>query len=365
MPKPGAGHYEGLDALRGVAAIAVVLYHRRWWHAEGPFLEHAFLAVDFFFALSGFVIAHAYQRRLQQGMALGEFVALRLIRLLPMLLLAGAVAASLPLWRVLRHGVVVEDAVWWAVLANALALPTPVVLAAEPEAPFPMNDPSWSLCFELAMNLAFALAVPWLTRARLVAAIGLGLLALAWAAWGNPEGLKPLGNTWQHLAAGVPRTSFSFLLGVALYRLQAAAPRGLPGAVALAGALLVASFTPPLAFDHTRAYQLACVALLYPAIIVFVARQPSGGRWARLARGLGAVSYPLYILHDPLYAWLDRVLTPDVPGRLWIALAVIVAASAAALRLVDEPVRRRLSRWQRQRAARRAGAPNAAGPQAH
>ena len=86
-------HFEVLDGLRGTAAFAVVLFHIFEWlfprYADNP-LRHAYLAVDFFFMLSGFVIGYAYDDRWPK-MKIGEFLRTRLIRLHPLVLLGVAI----------------------------------------------------------------------------------------------------------------------------------------------------------------------------------------------------------------------------------------------------------------------------------
>jgi len=74
--------YEALDGLRGVAAVAVMLYHIGGWTGRPWLAAHGYLAVDFFFCLSGFVLAHAYGRR-EIGW-LG-YMRARLIRLWPLI----------------------------------------------------------------------------------------------------------------------------------------------------------------------------------------------------------------------------------------------------------------------------------------
>src|ERR1700761_6004380 len=80
--KPHA--YPALDGLRGVAAIAVMLHHFRPLTAPWLF-AHGYLAVDLFFLLSGFVIAHAYDARFRKGLGVPAFLVIRLIRLWPMI----------------------------------------------------------------------------------------------------------------------------------------------------------------------------------------------------------------------------------------------------------------------------------------
>ena len=83
--KPDKQHvFLELDAMRGVAAICVMLYHYSPFLSASKVLPSAYLAVDMFFLLSGFIIAHAYRARLLAGMSLGKFAVVRIIRLYPL-----------------------------------------------------------------------------------------------------------------------------------------------------------------------------------------------------------------------------------------------------------------------------------------
>src|SRR5580698_9043340 len=75
--------FSALDGLRGVAAISIVVFHYSQ-NLGWELLPNAYLAVDFFFMLSGFVLAHAYEARLRSGQAVAEFMQRRLIRLYPL-----------------------------------------------------------------------------------------------------------------------------------------------------------------------------------------------------------------------------------------------------------------------------------------
>ena len=86
-------HFAILDGLRGVAALAIVLFHFMEWvytDPSGNFIAHGFLAVDFFFCLSGFVIGYAYDDRIRQ-LGLASFFRLRLIRLHPLVILGSVI----------------------------------------------------------------------------------------------------------------------------------------------------------------------------------------------------------------------------------------------------------------------------------
>ena len=90
-------HYEILDGLRGVAAVMVVIFHLFEAHAGGSHLtqiiNHGYLAVDFFFMLSGFVIGYAYDDRWNR-MTVGTFFKRRIIRLHPMVIMGSIVGAA-------------------------------------------------------------------------------------------------------------------------------------------------------------------------------------------------------------------------------------------------------------------------------
>src|ERR687885_1577591 len=89
MPLSTKPHFAILDGLRGVAALAIVVFHFMEWVYTDPsqnFIAHGFLAVDFFFCLSGFVIGYAYDDRIGQ-LGLATFFSLRLIRLHPLVVL--------------------------------------------------------------------------------------------------------------------------------------------------------------------------------------------------------------------------------------------------------------------------------------
>src|SRR6204780_4912905 len=85
----GKEHFEVLDGLRGSAAFLIVIFHlfnySFGFHGPWALVKHAYLAVDFFFALSGFVVAYAYDDRWTR-MTILQFFRIRLIRLHPLVL---------------------------------------------------------------------------------------------------------------------------------------------------------------------------------------------------------------------------------------------------------------------------------------
>ncbi|UYY57060.1 acyltransferase family protein [Sphingomonas sp. S2-65] len=342
-PARGAQHILALDGLRGIAALAIILYHRRWWAAsDRDFLQHAYLAVDFFFLLSGLVIARAYEAGLHSGaMRWTDFALLRVVRLYPLLVIGALLGA---LFLCLR-GVADQD---YGLVGRALGglpfagllLPLPPMLF---ELPFAMNEPSWTLFFELVANLAFALAAPRLSNRTLAITIAIfaGLLILVAVQF---DGLNT-GWRWETLHGGAARVGFSFLLGVGLHR--AARCGRLPRLQAgswLPAVLLVAVFCPSL-FPRTMnaSYDIAAAMLLFPAIIVLGCNCRPTTRVAPLLRGAGLLSYPAYIIHVPLLALYEAMIWRlGLPNLVMLGLGTAATGVAAWLlaRYYDAPVRK-------------------------
>src|SRR5258708_29274927 len=91
----GKEHFEVLDGLRGSAAILIVIFHvfnySFGWDTPLSLMHHAYLAVDFFFGLSGFVVAYAYDDRWTRMSTL-QFFRIRLIRLHPLVLVCATLS---------------------------------------------------------------------------------------------------------------------------------------------------------------------------------------------------------------------------------------------------------------------------------
>ena len=335
-------HYLALDGLRGIAAIIVMFYHRQYWSHDGLPFEHAGLAVDFFFMLSGFVMSLAYERKINAGMAFLHFAAIRLARLGPMLLLGtllgiiyyGILAAKHKYHFGLTEGL--------AMLLSLFALPTPFPTAFFPATAFPVNGPAWSLFFELIANAIFALVLP---RLRGLVLIALVMLPFVWLAFGVGEhgSVQNFGNAYGQTWLGLPRVLFPFFIGVILHRLEAKSrlPH-IPGGFWLAGAFLVGSFMLAVPPEYKGWYELTCVALVCPAVIVLGASARLSSSTGRLAAWLGRISYPVYILHIPLLNWYESISGVHSLSSLVLAGGLIILASQLAIGVWDNPIRRRL-----------------------
>ncbi len=352
---PARQHFLTLDGLRGVAAIAVLLYHRRGW--IGPeALGHGYLAVDFFFVLSGFVIGYAYEQRLRSGrLGFGHFVRLRIIRLVPLLALGALLGTGALILNAIEHRWL--GGVAKAILAfplAALALPAPPQLV---RAPFSTNPPSWSLFFEICANLAYAAVVRWLSD-RVLAAV-LILSALALVAVACAYGGVAVGWQGATLAVGFVRIACPFAAGVLLFRLRTRGLLPRMGCPAWLLAIVLAAIfaVPLLAPAWNTAFDLAASLLVLPAIVAAGSLHEPSGRWLPLVALSAELSYPVYILHYPLLELLGELgdaLSLSRGMQLVLTVAIILPLSLLAARRFDEPLRASLrSRFQGRRARMR------------
>ncbi len=190
-------HYPLLDGLRGVAAFLVVWYHifEGFQFAGGKptidFINHGYLAVDFFFILSGFVIGYAYDDRWGKTLTLGGFFRRRLIRLHPMVVMG----ATIGLISFLLTGMERWDGTTSTLSMTFLAfICSCLMIPALPGMPrevrgngemFPFNGPCWSLFFEYLGNIIYAFIIRKLPTKILAFLSFLLCCALAWFAITN------------------------------------------------------------------------------------------------------------------------------------------------------------------------------------
>lgn len=324
-----ARRFDTLDGLRGLAALVVMIFHFGMWTERRWMAPHGYLAVDFFFALSGFVVAHAYSERLRTMGWLG-FMAARVRRLWPMLalgMLLGAVNVFI------ANGPAGLPA---KVLAGLFLIPN---LTTRESYPFPLDPMAWSLFFEIAANAVWAvvaLRIRALGLAAAIVAAGLAMIFIGEAGLTGHPGVLDMGS--EPFWAGFPRVAFSYTIGLLCYRVVAsgrniaAQPWPIP-ALALLG-LLVIPRTSTL-------IDVALIATAVPVILLAGAAARSAGRIARVS---GDLSYPLYLLHAPIYflllagyqaaggSFVFAWMLPIVGG-------VSMAVSWAALKFYDEPFR--------------------------
>lgn len=336
----------GLDALRGVAALSVVIWHVNLHDLLGtaPFETHAYLAVDLFFMLSGFVMGQVYGAPLSRGEGLGRFLRARLTRLWP-LHLAGLLLGFLAFVVVRTDEARGVGGGLLLLLALAAAFLPWMFGGAARQETFPFNPPSWSLSVELWGNLAYGLIAPRLGRRVLGGCILAGAGLLVWTTvWG-----AGLNHGWRQfdLPVGWARFLFAFPVGVGLQRLWASGriaagrlPDWLP-ALVLAAML----FAPATDGPWSRGFDLLAVLAVFP-VLILAGAGAHGGTAASGVLALGArLSYPLYAVHTGavrLAAWAFMALHlggAPRPLKAFALLAAALLAAWAAERFFDRPLR--------------------------
>jgi peptidoglycan/LPS O-acetylase OafA/YrhL len=341
--------FHTLDALRGIAAIGVVVFHmsQLFTPIAAP---GGYLAVDLFFMMSGVVLSHAYEARFRAGMGTLDFMRARLIRLYP-LYLAGAL-----------FGIVVTLASWrgrnsqnWdsSSLSQAVALALfflPNFSARPVNEIFPLNIPCWSLFFEIVVNLLFVVLWPLLTSRRLIV-VSLFTAAAVGVAIANTGSIDQ-GSTGSSFGVGLARTIFGFSVGVLIARHIPRVHRGQNnlGILAIVAVVGIAIAGRPQ-LEFRALWDAACVLVVFPLTIYFGTLIDPGSRLRRLATFLGVTSYAIYVLHSPLSSVLNSA-TRAVGGGAGVGapysgiavLAILLTGCWLIDRYIDMPIRRQLGR---------------------
>jgi peptidoglycan/LPS O-acetylase OafA/YrhL len=336
--------FDVLNGLRGVAAIAVVNMHMSsYFGVLHP--ANVAPAVDFFFVLSGFVISYAYGRKLTSGLLWSRFFVARIIRLYPLYLL-GLVLGALVVW-FLEHPL--HPARFFSTLGiNLLMLPNPVAMDANTTPLFPMNFPAWSLFVELVANLVYAALAPRLTNRLLAVIVCGGFLGLV--ATGLTTGTLDQGTQRLQILGGLARVTFSFFAGVALYRRWTVRPTTIHVHPAMLFVLLLLPLMLKPAAPFGWLYEIGVLTLYMPAIVWLGSGSRALGVWLATSVALGALSYPLYMIHAPVWMAI-RTLEGWQPTSSLIGYApwsgILMTAGLCAVawwldKAVDYPLRQRL-----------------------
>ncbi len=362
---PTKNHYEVLDGLRGVAAIVVVIFHMfEPYDGENRFkqiINHGYLAVDFFFLLSGFVVAYAYDDRWDR-MTVWDFCKRRLIRLQPMVVMGSLIGAALFYFQTSSTvfplvGKTSVGHLFVVMLVGMTLIPLlPSMDVRGWDEMHPLNGPAWSLFFEYIANILYALGLRRLSKKALgFFVFAAGCFLLQYLVLG-PRGdvIGGWSVTPKELHVGFARLLYPFFAGMLLMRLGKRIH--VKGAFALCSLLLVVSLAVPRigGAAHLWAnglYDGFCIIVLFPIIVAMGAGESiTGGFSLRLCRFLGGISYPLYITHYPLIyiytVWVVQNRMPPARGIFWGILLLITAVTVAyaCLRFYDEPLRAWLNR---------------------
>ena len=366
--KDSKPHYALLDGLRGVAALLVVWYHVfEGFQFAGnkpviDFINHGYLAVDFFFILSGFVVGYAYDSRWGKTLTLGGFFRRRLIRLQPMVIMGAVIGAASFLISGMERWDGTHATLWLTFLAFVCGC---LMLPALPGMPrevrgngemFPLNGPCWSLFFEYIGNIVYALLIRRLST-RLLAVLSFALCcALTWFAVTDQSGYGSIGVGWTvdrtNILGGSLRMLCPFTMGILMSRIFKPM-KNVRGAFWTSAALLLAIFHVPYIYSEgalslNGVFEAACIIVVFPLVVWYAASgKTTDEASTRICRFLGDISYPLYIVHYPImyafYMWLIKTRQYTLHETWPAALAAVASSIVLAwlcLKLYDMPVRK-------------------------
>ena len=361
-------HYELLDGLRGIAALLVIWYHifEGYAFAGGTTIDtfnHGYLAVDFFFILSGFVIGYAYDDRWGKNFTMKDFIKRRLIRLHPMVIM-GAVVGAITFY--------IQGSVQWdgthigismvmlSLLCTIFFIPAMPGVGYEVRGNgemFPLNGPCWSLFFEYIGNILYALFIRRLSNKALTIVVVLLGVALASFAIFNVSGYGNIGVGWTldgvNFIGGLLRMLFP--MGMLLSRNFK--PMKLRGAFWICTLVMIALFAVPY-LEGTESictngiYEAFCIIIAFPILLwIGASGTTTDKKSTQICKFLGDISYPIYVIHYPFmylfYAWLIKNQLFTL-GETWqVALCVYawnILFAYLCLKLYDEPVRKYLAK---------------------
>jgi peptidoglycan/LPS O-acetylase OafA/YrhL len=348
-----------LDGLRGIAAMFVILAHTPVYLLPRYAPRNPFLAVDFFFCLSGFVIAFSYERRLAEGLTFFDFLRARFIRLFPVYLLGSILGFGL-LLTVDSHMPGMAGPGRKIVLFVLGLFLLPNLVPSMSVYLFPLIMPAWSLFFEVVANIGYAALVLRTAAKSWVLLLGMllsAILLLHYVTGGGSFELLGWPSDPHVFYLSLSRVALSFAAGVLTLRLYRALPHPdwlkapnwvLPIAMTCALLFLLES---PFAFMGSGYFQLLCAIGLFPVTVLCGAWIHVPSRLTSLCIVLGDISYPMYLLHPiflrPLiyHQIRDYVLHRAIALSLCLpaTIVVIAVASYLAARYYDAPLRKWLN----------------------
>ncbi len=338
-------HFETLDGMRGVAALSVVLFHFMeivYSDFSKNFIAHGFLAVDFFFCLSGFVMAYAYDDRLDK-IGLQGFFKSRLIRLHPLVIFGsvlGLIAFLFDPFGAFPEGYS-AGRIALIFLASMFLIPYPVMEERFFNL-FGLNAPSWSLFWEYIANIVYALVLVRLNRRVLTVLWLVAAVTLAYVGYRSESlvGGWAGSNFWD----GGARIAYSFLAGILVFRFNLILKSGL-GFLGMTILLLLAFIMP---FSWGWIGQLFVVLAYFPMLISLGAGAVTGNLMKKVCTFSADISYPLYMTHYAVMWMFFKFFSEKKPGMpetttvILGGLIILPALAYLVMKYYDVPLRKYL-----------------------
>jgi peptidoglycan/LPS O-acetylase OafA/YrhL len=354
---PAHRRFEALDSLRGVCAILVVMFHMpvaTHWRDWG-LVQHGYLFVDYFFVLSGFVIAHAYSQRLKTPADAGRFMVRRLGRVWPLHVLMLAAFVGLELVRLWTHfdsvTPFVRDRSVESIFTNLF-----LIQAFNIHPSLTWNGPAWTLSVEVGCYVVFSLLLlaspkAWRWIGGVLAVVGAVMVLMFAKRWMN---------TTYDLA--FPRAVYGFFLGCLLQGFWTRIPRLKGAAATVLEIATVAGVCIFIGFATGPTTVLVTLLFVF-AVQVFAGEDGALSRLldTRPLVTLGRWSFAIYMVHMFVLVvtlvvarklqWLPGGRRIDF-GSPWLndlfavaLFAGIVVLAVLAHRFVEQPAQRMIDRW--------------------
>lgn len=376
IPLSSKPRFEILDGLRGVAAMIVVAFHLFETYSGGPrdqIINHGYLAVDFFFVLSGFVVGYAYDDRWGR-MTTWDFFKRRLIRLQPMVILGSLIGAFWFYFSAAPGFELVMQTPWWKLLLilvlGCIMFPTPPSMDIRGWKEInSLNGAQWSLMWEYVANIIYALFIRRVSTVLLAVFVCLSAfltidLAMNIDIFGLLEVrdyakytvIGGFGLTPDQIYIGICRLLYPFFGGLLLYRMRKWRINLKRGAMMRCSLAVAATLVVPHIGCETNEwlngfYCAIIILLVYPAIVAAGAGSELTGRLTTsICRSLGMISYPLYITHYPMIYvqmnWAAQHADAPLGTHIWVAVSIFIASIAvayASVKVYDIPVHEWLS----------------------
>lgn len=331
-----------LDALRGVAAIIVVEFH----FAGSAIVTHGYLAVDFFFLLSGFVLALAYQKRLDAGWSTAAFLKVRLIRLYPLYIL-GTVLGLVMAIAMAKFGPPLHTLRSYFVLAvlSMLMLPKWIRVPGTLGVAYPLDFPAWSLIIEIFANVFHGLVLRRRSDRFLWGVVIVSAFLFLGAV--RVTGDAGFGASARQIPLACTRILFSYTLGMLLFRYWQRGKFRFRIPFVLSPVLLTLALMTPWCDGHVQRYDLLVIFFFSPLLLMASASLPPPASLKKVSKLLGRTSYAIYVLHIPfrdVEELVARHLGRTTIFRSNVETQLFLLVGAVALALLadwyyDEPVR--------------------------
>jgi peptidoglycan/LPS O-acetylase OafA/YrhL len=331
--------YIALDGLRGILAITVVFHHLSLL-SNSLFMRSAWLSVDLFFVLSGFVISMSYAEKIRTGMQFKDFYRIRFLRLYP-LYFVGFILGLLPYFISKNVTLEFDINVVWMGITGLSVLPyfggyfsdvTPYVSMGSI---FPFNSPAWSLFFELFSNIIFYIFVKCcndnIIFKWVLVFFGIYLISISY--YGVHSGYSQA-----NFLGGFPRVLFHFFLGFVIFRYHTKLTLNSSLPIIMIILIILVSF------NFGNIYVPYFLLFLISPLAVLVGSRTSvesDSLNGKTLIWLGKISFPLYITHYPIFLILRFIFDSYNLQRITLfCLLTAVAILVAHLLIKLEPVMR-------------------------